>query len=167
MLPSGISLLHQQPPVINQPSTCLISTYVCFLSIDILTVIILFNSFHSINKWIEWNQLKRKINCFSFVIDWMSEWSWLLTASFIKTNEFVFNYGVFGYRCQPQSTTSLHSLQSIIYSINTKKTSNPLCSYCLNILSSQLTNQTLWVGPRRLMVVEERGAPAKQTQFLQ
>ena len=39
---AAISLLHQQPPVINQPSTCLISTYVCFLSIDILTVIIYF-----------------------------------------------------------------------------------------------------------------------------
>ena len=65
---AAISLLHQQPPVINQPSTCLISTYVCFLSIDILTVIIYFYSlsFNS-RSFIEFNQIKIK---FIFVFVW-------------------------------------------------------------------------------------------------
>ena len=41
-MPLSISLLVQTDFSLHQPSTCLISTYVCFLSIDILTVIIIF-----------------------------------------------------------------------------------------------------------------------------
>ena len=83
---AAISLLHQQPPVINQPSTCLISTYVCFLSIDILTVIILFNSIQFIKQLMKWMKWKRKVY-FSF--EW-SEWSWLFGELPLHSKEISF-----------------------------------------------------------------------------
>ena len=115
-----ISLLHQQPPVINQPSTCLISTYVCFLSIDILTVIILFY-FIKFNKSKDsLNSLKEKRNLFYFFLiegNWWIVDLWLLPPSLKKLISS--NYGVVGYRFDAQRLTqSIHqiSLQSHLFS---------------------------------------------------
>ena len=69
---AAISLLHQQPPVINQPSTCLISTYVCFLSIDILTVIISIEFIPFVLSLI--NQMKRNQLKVLLLIEWVDWW---------------------------------------------------------------------------------------------
>ena len=106
------------------PSTCLISTYVCFLSIDILTVIILFY-FIKFNKSKDsLNSLKEKRNLFYFFLiegNWWIVDLWLLPPSLKKLISS--NYGVVGYRFDAQRLTqsihqiSLQSLQFFIFSL--------------------------------------------------